>query len=143
MHLFSGQSRLRGGAEWIRNLGTGLHWRKSRRLRKLQGLNLLPVENGGVVLRHSGKSVRFAVRSKGEWLCDSVAEKWSLQRPTSCQIGSAHDCVPAAQSESEKYLRRMCLSKGEWLATFGDSCPVIRFNRRQAPTSYDATYGSQ
>jgi hypothetical protein len=99
-------------------------WRKSRPLRKLQGINLLSETERRVVLRRCGKPVRFPIQSKGEWLAIlwlKVVSRTALKRPN----WFARDCVPAAQSESEKYLRRMCSSKGEWLAIFRDSCPCF------------------
>jgi hypothetical protein len=72
-------------------------------------------------LRRWGKPVQFPVQSKGEWLAIlrlKVVSTTPLKRPDCF----APDCVRAAQSKSEKYLRRMCSSKGVWLAIFGDSC---------------------
>jgi len=55
-------------------------------------------------LWHCGKPVQFPVQSTGEWLAIlrlKVAFTTPLKRPD-C---SAPDCVRAAQSKSEKYLR--------------------------------------
>ena len=75
-------------------------------------------------LRRSGKPVQFPVQSKGEWLAIlrlKVVSTTPLKRPDCF----APDCMRAAQSKSEKYLRRMGSSKGEWPAIFRDSCPCF------------------
>jgi hypothetical protein len=69
------------------------------------------------MLRPGGKPVRFPVQSQGEWLAIlwlNVVCTTPLKRPN----WFARDCLLAAQSKGKKYLRRMCSSKGEWLAIF-------------------------
>ena len=59
------------------------------------------------MLRNFGKPVRFPARSKGEWL----AILWlKVVRTGAFQLLKwfAGDCVPAAQSKSEKSLREVC-----------------------------------
>ena len=75
-------------------------------------------------LRRWGKPVQFPVQSKGEWLAIlrlKVVSTTPLKRPDCF----APDCVRAGQSKSEKYLRRMGSSKGEWPAIFRDPCPCF------------------
>jgi hypothetical protein len=114
--------------EWRRGVDSNpryrSEWRKRRRVRKLQGINLLSGDRGWVVLRHYGKPVRFPVESEGEWVAIlrwKVVSTSALRRPN----WFARDCVTAAQSQSEKYLRRLCWSKGEWLAILQNSCPCF------------------
>ena len=49
-------------------------WRKSRRLRKLQGINLLSGDRGPDAVTALGQTVQFPVQSKREWLAILCAE---------------------------------------------------------------------
>src|SRR5207244_4475075 len=99
-------------------------WRKSRRLRKLQGINLLPGDRGLMLLRHWGKPAQFPVQSQRRMAGDSAAESGLYDASQAARLLRT-DCVRAGQSKSEKYLRRMSSSKGEWPAIFRDWCPCF------------------
>jgi hypothetical protein len=73
--------------------------------------------------------VRFRYASRGETLAILWLEVVSTT-PLKRRNWFARDCVPAGQSKSKKYLRRMCSSKGERLALSEDSC---RAGKRQLP----------
>jgi hypothetical protein len=75
-------------------------------------------------LRCWGRPVQFPVQSKGEWLTIlrlKVVATAPLERP--CCF--APDCMRAGQAKSEKYLRRMSSSKGEWPAIFRRFVPML------------------
>jgi hypothetical protein len=118
------QLRLRGGDGGIRTLGTGLNSVRADVCVSYRESILYPETEGQTPLRRWGKPVQFTVQSKGEWLAIlrlKVVSTTPLKRPDCF----APDCVRAAQSKSEKHLRRMGSSKGEWPATFRDSCPCF------------------
>ena len=111
--------------DWRRGLDSNPRYRsetgKSRHLRKLHGINQF--RNSLVTGRSPVDTLNDAVCRPfgGEclgilWL--KVVFTTLLKRPN----WFARDCAPAAQSESEKYLRRMCSSKGERPAILIDSC---------------------
>ena len=78
---------------------------------------------GWVMLQLCGKLMRFADGSKGEWLAIlwlKVASTTPHKRPN----WFARDCVPAAQSKSEKYLRRICFVKKRRAGDFRRFSPM-------------------
>src|SRR5216683_3153211 len=98
---------------------------KSRCLRNMQQI----LQHTRLIRRiaselESGKTVPFLIPPNGERLA-IVDPRSQVLRPFLRPNWFAHDCVPAAQSKSVKYLRRKCSSKGEWLAFFGNSCPCF------------------
>jgi hypothetical protein len=126
------QLRLAGGEGGIRTLGTGLNGVRADVCASYRESIFYPETEGLMPLRRWGKPVQFPVQSKGEWLAIlrlKVVSTTPLKRPDCF----APDCVRAAQSKSEKYLRRMGSSKGEWpgdltgtLSTWVASPPRIR-----------------
>src|SRR6266852_3040828 len=98
---------------------------KSRRLRRLRGINQFRVSPETACspfdALNSAVSTKFLRRSAG----DCVAESGHLRSPQKGQIGShVTACLPRSP-KSEKYLRRMCSSKGEWLAILGRFLPML------------------
>jgi hypothetical protein len=88
-------------------------------------------------LRHRGHTSAVPRTIERRMARDSVAERalCDASQVVKCFAG---DCVPAAQSESERYLRKICLSKGV-AGDFWGFLPVSCFNRRQAPSSHKPT----
>jgi hypothetical protein len=102
--------RLAGGEVGIRTLGTGLNGVRADVCVSYRESIFYPEIEGLMPLRRWGKPVQFPVQSKGEWLAIlrlKVVSTTPLKRPDCF----APDCVRAAQSKSEKYLRRMGSSK--------------------------------
>jgi hypothetical protein len=82
--------------------------------------------SSGELLQHSnrGRQSLFLFRRMAKCLA-IVGLKTQVLSPPVRPNWFARDCVPTAQPRSEKYLRRICSSKGVWLAIFGDYCPCF------------------
>jgi hypothetical protein len=88
---------------------------KARRVRKLQIAKLyqrISHENRHQSFAISRVSIRHLFVSKRRTLGDSVARMVTLRGPSSL-MGFAGDCLPTAQSESAKSIRRECSKKGK------------------------------
>ena len=118
------QPRLCGGEGGIRTLGTGLNGVRADVYVSYRESIFYPETEGLMPLRHWGKPAQFPVQSKGEWLA-ILRLKVVSTTPLKLPDCFAPDCVRAGQGKSEKYLRRMSSSKGEWAAIFRDWCPCF------------------
>src|SRR5438477_2505264 len=101
----SQQPRLGGGEGGIRTLGTGLNGARADVCVSYRESIFYQETEGLMPLRRWGKPVQFPVQSMGESLAIlrlKVVTTTPLKRPR-CFVP---DCVRAAQSKSEKYLRR-------------------------------------
>ena len=152
--LVSLHLRLYGGEGWIRTLGTGLNGERADVCLSYRESAFYPETESRVVFRHCGKPVRFLSPIVRRMAVDAMAES-GCTTPVLPRNWFACDCVPAAQSETKKYLRRMGSSKGESIVIIKYSCHalghnmrisirgivseplIIRFNRQKAPLQAD------
>ena len=112
--MFSLRSRLRGGGRGIRTSGTGLNGARADVCVSYRTESSTRRQSaGGVAALWLTSAVSNPI-GKGEWLA-ILWLKVVLYDASQAPNWFTHDCVPAAQSESEKYLRRLCSSKGEGL----------------------------
>jgi hypothetical protein len=114
---------------WRRDRDSNLHYplcrvAKSRVCATCNGFCNIHVSSGELLEHPIWESSPFSYSDERRTPSDGRTENASFEAPSGPNW-LARDCAPTAQSKGEKYLRRICSSKGKWMEISGDSCPCF------------------